>query len=172
MAQTKQFALICQYDGTSYQGFQSQRNQNTIQDKIEFSLNKITNEKIHIEYAGRTDSGVHALNQAANFHIKTNMSDVQIKNALNANLDNSIFVNSCVAVSDEFHARFSALKREYVYKATTDYSPFSKNYEWKIKYKLNLERLNYCSQLLIGEHDFSKFCKSTSRKENINCNIF
>ena len=72
MALTKQFALICQYDGTSYQGFQSQRNQNTIQDKIEFSLNKISNEKIHIEYAGRTDSGVHATHQVITF--KTNWS--------------------------------------------------------------------------------------------------
>ena len=167
------YKLLISYDGTEYCGWQNQPNMKTIQGEIENALRKIfNNQRISLIGSGRTDSGVHALNQTANFHIKTNMSNVQIKNALNANLDNSIFINSCIAVSDEFHSRFSALKREYVYKATTEYSPFSKNYEWKIKYKLNLERLNYCSQLLIGEHDFSKFCKSTSRKENNNCNIF
>ena len=167
------YKLLISYDGTNYCGWQNQPNMKTIQGEIENALRKIFNgQEISLIGSGRTDSGVHALNQTANFHIKTNMLDSQIKDALNANLDNSIFVNSCVTVSDKFHSRFSALKRGYVYNATTEYSPFSKNYEWKIKYNLNLDRLNYCSQLLIGEHDFSKFCKSTSRKENNNCNIF
>ena len=167
------YKLLISYDGTNYCGWQNQPQAKTIQGEIESALKKIFQDKlIYLVGSGRTDSGVHALNQTANFNIKTNMTEFQIKNALNSNLNSSIFIISCNEVSINFHSRFSAIKREYLYNISKIYSPFNKKFEWFIKYDLDLDKLAACSKLIIGKHDFSRFCKTSSRKENNICDIF
>ena len=168
MALTKQFALICQYDGTSYQGFQSQRNQNTIQDKIEFSLNKITNEKIHIEYAGRTDSGVHATHQVITFKANWSHDIIELEKAINANLPEDIYVSDINVVPNTFHPRKSAISRTYEYKILNSYrnNIFTRNLIYHYPNKLNIEKIKEGLKILEGKHDYSNFCKKESLPEN------
>ena len=109
------YKIKISYDGTNYAGWQIQPKKKTIQGEIEFSLHKIFNEKINIIGSGRTDAGVHAHNQVANFHIDTNISPDKIKQAINSNLKDDIFIKSCKIVDNDFHSRFSAIEREYEY---------------------------------------------------------
>lgn len=168
MAQIKQYALICQYDGTSYQGFQSQKNQNTIQDKIEFSLNKIINKKIHIEYAGRTDSGVHATHQVITFKTAWSHSNVELQNAINAHLPDDIYVKDINVVPDTFHPRKSAISRTYEYKVLNTYhnNIFTRTYNYHYPNKLNTNKIKEGLKILEGKHDYSNFCKKESLPEN------
>ena len=168
MAQTKQFALICQYDGTSYQGFQSQINQNTIQDKIEFSLNKIMNENIHIEYAGRTDSGVHATHQVITFKTSWSHNISELQNAINAHLPEDIYVNDIQVVPNTFHPRKSAISRTYEYKILNSYhnNLFTRNYIYHYPKKLNINKIKKGLKILEGKNDYSNFCKKESLPKN------
>jgi len=166
------YKVLISYDGTKFSGWQNQLKEKTIQGEIELVLNKIfKNKSIQLTGSGRTDSGVHAINQVANFIIDTKMSELQIKKAINSYFNNEIYINSCSKVDLKFHSRFSAVNREYSYKISTKYSPFKRKYEWFIKHDLDIEKLLTCSDLILGQHDFSRFCKATSRKINNKCNV-
>jgi len=169
----KNYKLTISYDGTMFSGWQNQPKERTVQNDIENVLKKIfKNKTICLIGSGRTDSGVHALKQVANFNIATEMLNHQIQKAINSYLNDDIFIHKCRVVDTKFHSRFSAIKREYIYCITKKYSPFYRKYEWFLKNKLDLDKLEKCSEFIIGKHDFSKFCKKTSRKENNECEIF
>ena len=122
--------------------------------------------------SGRTDSGVHAKGQIANVHFNTKMSPSQIKNALNAKLLSDIFIVDCTSVNQDFNARFSAKEREYIYYITRDYSPINRLYSWHCKWNFNQDRLDKCSEILIGQNDFSLFSKASSETKNKICCIY
>ena len=162
------FKLIIQYDGTSYSGWQKQKNQPTIQGEIEKTLFKIVGEPVSVIGAGRTDSGVHATGQVANFKSNTKLSSEKLFNAINWHLPKDIRIFNCTEVSDDFHARFSANKREYKYIIYNDiqYPPFIKNYVHFIKKPLDIEKLKSSLELFIGEHNFTSFSSANDESNN------
>lgn len=167
------YRLKISYDGTNYSGWQSQPEMQTIQNSIENSIAKIfPNQKIKIIGSGRTDTGVHANGQIANIKIDTNMEVNQIENAINSNLPSDIFIEKCDLVDDDFHARFSAKKRQYLYYISSSYSPINRLYLWKCKWKLDISKIQECSKFVVGEHDFSLFSKSSSEVRNKKCIIY
>ena len=169
----KNYKITISYDGTSLHGWQIQKNSRTVQGDIENALEKIFNQKINLIGAGRTDSGVHALGQVANFKVSTSMTPDELKNALNGNLGRDIFIISCDEVNLDFHSRFSAVKREYIYKIQTNFTPISRNFSWSLDSNfIDINILNECSKLVIGEHDFSQLSKKNVEIENKNCHIY
>ena len=115
----KNFKLTIQYLGTSYNGWQYQPTQPTVQGEIEAAFEKILHknkQKISLIGSGRTDSGVHALGQVANIKLDTNMSAIDLKNAINSNTSKDIFIKDSVEVDLDFNSRFSAKRRVYIHK--------------------------------------------------------
>ena len=166
------YKLNISYDGTGFSGWQIQPKVRTVQKELQDAIRNIFNDKKIIIYgSGRTDAGVHANGQVANFLIDTKMSTMQIKNAINSNLNKDIYINKCESVNKDFNARFSALERKYIYKICQKYYPINRKYFWYVNYKIDKNKLEKCARYILGEHDFSFFCKNISRKENNNCTI-
>lgn len=168
------YKISIQYDGTDYFGWQSQPIGNTVQDILVKSIQQITHQKVNLIGSGRTDSGVHALGQVANFNLSENIDEHKFKHSLNSILPASIAIKELQLIDDNFHARFDALKRSYIYLVSDSKSPFYNNYSYQCSYlgQINLEKLKTLSKVLIGEHDFTSFCKANTETENKICNIF
>ena len=166
--------MTIQYDGTNLHGWQVQKNERTVQGEIQGALQKIfKNQKINLIGAGRTDSGVHSLGQIANIKLDTDMNTESFKNAINGNLsDNDILIKNIEVVSDSFHSRFSAIKREYVYQISTSYSPINRNYHWVVNENIDFEILHSSAEIVMGEHDFTYLSKKNDDIENKLCNVF
>ncbi len=170
------YRLIIKYDGTRYNGWQKQGNTtNTIQGKIEDVLSKMCGESIEIAGSGRTDAGVHALAQVANFKADTSLNVQEIKEYLNKYLPEDIAVTAVDIVSERFHSRLCDKKKTYLYRIYTgDSKPvFDKKYvciSEENMQNLDIEAMKKAAEFLIGSHDFKSFCgnrhmkKSTIRK--------
>jgi len=166
------FKIHIQYDGTSFHGWQIQKNNRTIQGELETVLIKLNNgNKINVIGSGRTDSGVHALDQVAHFDWETNMESCEIVSAMNGNLPPAIRVKTCQLVPNVFHARFSAVQRQYLYLCRTDDYIMDRHTVWNTG-PLDIEVLNSMSKTLIGEHDFTSFSKYNPEVENRVCIIY
>ena len=169
---TKNFKITIQYDGTSYSGWQIQKDQDTIQGKIKECIESIVHEtNINIIGSGRTDSGVHALGQVANFKVKSNMNDKDFKKAINAKVPRDIRIIKTEIVDDNFNSRFSALKREYIYKIKKTVSPFDYKYYWDYKYDFNPDKLDECAQIILDNNNFYNFCRHSPDVSNYFCSI-
>jgi tRNA pseudouridine38-40 synthase len=161
--------LTLQYDGTHYLGWQRQAStDNTIQTIVEKILSNILQEKVHITAAGRTDTGVHARQQVANFKTQNPISLRELQHGLNALLPDDIKVASVTAAAPDFHSRFSALEKTYQYtilnRAHSDVFVRNHVYHYGIA-KLNISRMRAASRLLVGRHDFTSF-KTTGTAKN------
>ncbi len=156
--------LVIAYDGTNYSGWQTQLNRPTIQETIEDGISIITKEKIGLTGSGRTDSGVHALGQVANFKAHTRIPEDKIKIALNANLPSDIRILDSVDVSPDFHSRFDALDKTYMYQIYNDRvgNPFYSRYSSFVPQNLNIDEMVEALKLLVGTHDFKGFMASGS----------
>ena len=164
--------LNISYDGTHFSGWQIQPKQRTIQNELSDAIKSIfKDENIKLKGSGRTDSGVHANGQIANFYTNTSTKTNQIKNAINSIVSKDIHVNSCKFESDDFDARYSAKSRQYTYKIMKKFDPFMRNYCWFLNYKVDHMKLIECSDIILGDHDFQLFCKSISKQKNNYCNI-
>ena len=168
MIKNNNYAMICEYEGTKYNGFQSQSTNNTIQDKIEHSICKITNSSINIDYAGRTDSGVHAKHQVISVNLKWNHEPIKLQNAINNYLPNDIRVKNIKIAPKHFHPRKSAISRSYEYSILTSNNSdvFTRNTVLQFSDDLNLYYINKCLNMLKGKHNFRNFCKKESIPEN------
>jgi len=125
-------------------------------------LERLLQEKVRLISAGRTDSGVHALGQVANFHLqKSELAVRSIKNGLNSLLPEDIFVHEACEVEPKFNARFDAKSRVYRYRITQKFSPLSRRTAWFVPYRLDLNAIREASQYLLGRQDFTSF--STTR---------
>lgn len=155
----QRYCLTITYDGTCYQGWQSQTNGVSIQQKIESALHTLFQKKIAIFGSGRTDSGVHALDQKAHFDLDNKVDVNKLFISINALLPKDIRVLKIEPVADDFHARFSCKKKIYQYhihrREVID--PFNKNYSLFFPYPLDIEKMKAASKYLIGVHDFSSF---------------
>ena len=156
--------LDISYDGSSYGGFQSQINAPTIQDKLEKALAVIYKEPLRIYGAGRTDAGVHARGQSAHYDAPFEITVERLPAAFNALLPPDIVVCNAMSVSQEFHARFSALRKRYSY--TLDRAPYpqvmQRLYSYHYSGPLNIEDIAEAACLLEGSHDFQAFQASGS----------
>lgn len=166
--------LGLEYDGTNYHGWQTQPNVPTIQDTIEESLAKLTKTPIQIIGAGRTDTGVHAEGQVANFHTDSQIPVVAFQKGLNALLPRDIVVCSATEMPVEFHARFSATSRRYRYTILNrEYrSALMRQISYCLPTEIDISRTNDLCQTLIGKHDFSSFQKVGSDRINPVCEIY
>ena len=170
------YLMRIEYDGTKFVGWQYQKNGRSIQEKIEKSLYKIFKKKIRIIGAGRTDKGVHANGQYANFKIEKKINDKEkFLNSINFFLHkDSITIISIKSISLNFHSRHSAKERVYKYYIINRIGLLSldKNRAWHIKKKLNLNIMKKGGKILEGTHDFSTFrassCSAKSAIKKIN----
>jgi tRNA pseudouridine38-40 synthase len=160
--------LLLEYDGTRYHGWQRQADAATIQQTLEEALERLTKEKVALIGSGRTDAGVHALGQVANFRLKSTIPLKAFHDGLNSMLPSDIAVLSATEAPPEFHARKSALHKTYAYRILNrgNRSPVHRHYAWWIAPPLDLEALTAAAAFLPGEHDFTAFRASGSDNKN------
>ena len=154
------YHLKIEYDGRPYVGWQCQKNGVSVQQSIEQAVFRFSGEKTQLFVAGRTDKGVHALEQSAHLNLKDDWGGRRVRDAINAQLrPHPISILSAEIVDKDFHARFSAIKRAYVYRITNRRSPitFDKGLSWWVPVPLDLELMRDASEVLLGKHDFSTF---------------
>ena len=162
--------MTIQYDGSDFQGWQMQAKGRTIQGDIEDALSVIyPGEQITLIGAGRTDAGVHAKGQVAHISLPSKHTAKELQKALNGNLKQDVYIDMVEYADDDFHARFSAISREYEYHMVKYFSPVTRKYTIPLKWKVNCKLLKECADLLPGEHDFTSFCKSTAEVDHKLC---
>ena len=170
---TKNFKIIIEYDGTGSPGWQRQKNDRTIQEEIEKAVLAITGQKVSLTGSGRTDAGVHAYGQVANFKCETNLSAQDLFGGLNSLTADDIVIASCKEVATTFHARYDVKSKTYVYKFLNRPHPaaIGRHYAWHIKNKLDLESMRAASAHLIGSHDFKAFEGAGSPRSQTTRNV-
>lgn len=163
------YKLTIGYDGARYSGWQKNRNaKDTIQTKLETVLFDVIGEKVQLIGSGRTDKGVHAEHQVANFHCKSRQKAGSLKYQLNSLLPDDIVVQAVNKVEDDFHARFSAESKTYRYtlwKANCETLPvFERKYVYHLEEKVDVDLMLIASQKFIGKHDFKGFSSDKTKK--------
>jgi tRNA pseudouridine38-40 synthase len=164
------YKLTIQYDGGRYKGWQRLGNgENTIQGKIETVLSELLGREIEIIGCSRTDAGVHAFAQIANFKISENLTESEIRSYLNKYLPQDISIMDVVLVPERFHARYNAKDKTYLYKIWNEEytNPFMRKYSMHVEQKLNIERMKKACQYFIGEHDFTSYSNAKSKKKSM-----
>lgn len=172
----QRYKAVVEYDGTNYHGMQKQKDVSlpTIQAALERAISQFANAKVAIDYSGRTDTGVHALGQVIHFDLDCERTEKQVLRGINFYLiKNEIFdivVKKVENVTDDFHARFSAQSRMYIYRVLNSKvtSPLLANRVFFYPYKLDIKKMQTAATLLIGKKmDFASFCSAES-VENVN----
>ncbi|WP_432738377.1 tRNA pseudouridine(38-40) synthase TruA [Maridesulfovibrio sp. FT414] len=155
----KRIKITVAYDGTDFCGWQLQSGVRTVQGELEGAIARITGSPVRAHGSGRTDSGVHALGQVVHFDVDARRASVPWQQALNSLLPDDITVLDCEHVSDEFHSRFSALRKSYTYSLWLNNSfflPWRRRFVWKCG-PLDLDALDRGMAFFQGEHDFASF---------------
>lgn len=154
------------YNGTAYHGWQRQNNNITVQQVIEDRISKMLNRKVTINGCSRTDAGVHAREFYFSTAIDSTIPCDRFKAAMNSMLPDDIAVLSCEDADEDFHARFSAKGKEYVYLVNNaaQKNVFSQNLALFYPYKIDEQKLGDAAKLFIGEHDFAAFCKAEAKQ--------
>ncbi len=168
----KNFLIKISYDGTDFSGLQIQKEGRTVQQVLENALHRIAKEEIKTISAGRTDAGVHAIGQYANFHFPIEMTTKQIQLALRSNLPKDVAVTKVYEVPVDFNARYDAISRKYKYILAKEITPFNRNYKsFMPKIKVDKESIENCLAYFIGKHDFTSFAKFNPDLNNYFCNL-
>ena len=156
------------YDGTGFSGYQKQPGERTVEGMLENALYNINNHtETRIFSSGRTDRGVHALGQAAHFDIDVNITLYKLKCALNSLLPEDIHVLSTEIVDKNFHARYNAISKTYVYKINVgEYSPIDRNHVYQYCKDLNFDNMCLAINDFLGEHDFKPFVSEEAIKSS------
>jgi len=153
------YLVTFSYDGSKYNGYQKQPNGNTVQNRLEDALTSINgNKNVSVVASGRTDAGVHAINQKAHFDLNVKITCDSLKKALNSLLPGDIYVKNVVEIDDNFHARFDVKAKEYIYKINMgEYDPISKDYVYQYCKKLDVVEIERALKYIEGTHDFKSF---------------
>ena len=166
---TRRYRLVIEYDGSPYFGFQAQKDQPSVQSSLVSAIHAFCGEQVVLHAAGRTDSGVHATGQVVHFETERDWPAETVRNAMNAHLgDEPIAVLSAVIAPPDFHARFSAKGRRYLYRLLNRPAPPALDHGrvWHVKGELDVAAMNAAAQGLVGLHDFTTFrdahCQSKS----------
>ena len=151
--------LTIQYDGTDFNGWQVQPKKRTVQGEIESALKKIFKQKIRLIGSGRTDTGVHATGQVANFPVESKLTVSKIQSAINNNTDEDIVISSCEEVTEDFHSQYSTKTKTYCYwiQNSNTPNPLIRNNCLLFPYKLSLAKMRRSAKDLIGTQDFKSF---------------
>ncbi len=168
----RNFKIILQYEGTRYQGWQRQDStENTIQGKLERLLGKMTGKDfVQVDGSGRTDAGVHARGQTANFKLDTAMTAREIMDYINQYLPEDIGVIAIEEVGERFHSRLNAKGKTYVYRIWDSPVPcvFERRYVYELSSPLDVERMRSAARYFVGRHDFKAFTSTKkSRKSTV-----
>ena len=163
------YKLTVAYDGSRYKGWQRLGFEHTVQGKLEEVLSQMFDQKIEIVGAGRTDAGVHALGQVANFKTNAAAAPEEIKNYLNRYLPDDISIVEARQAEDGFHARYMASAKIYCYRIWNrpEPNPYHRKYSLHITQKLDLTRLRQAAREIVGRHDFSAFTTAKSKKKSM-----
>ena len=165
----RNFMMILQYEGTRYQGRQRQESTgNTIQGRLEALLTKMTGQEITLQGSGRTDAGVHALGQVANFHADTQMQADDMISYINFYLPEDIAVISLKEVPERFHSRLNAKGKKYCYRVNNGKTPhvFDRRYTHMVEEQLDIEAMRRAAGYLLGTHDFKAFTSNKRSKKS------
>jgi tRNA pseudouridine38-40 synthase len=163
------YKIVIEYDGTNFVGWQQQENGQSIQSALQEALVKLSNEKVTIFGAGRTDAGVHAYGQVASFTLSKKIETDVIRDGLNQHLrPQPIAIQKAEFVEDDFHARFSAKKRWYEYKIINRRPPLTidVNRAWCVYKNLDIEKMKSESSSFLGKHDLNAFRSAHCQSKN------
>ena len=168
------YLITFSYDGSKYFGYQKQPNKPTIQQEIENVLTQLnSNKPVIISASGRTDSGVHALNQKAHFVLDKGYDESKLQYSMNKMLSTSIYIKNVEKKEDNFHARFDVKKKKYTYKINVgEYNPLEYNYIFQYNKELNIEEMKKAIKYFEGLHNFKSFTKIDEEKETYEREIF
>jgi tRNA pseudouridine38-40 synthase len=164
----KNFKLVIEYDGSRYHGWQRQKNDCSIQGEIEKAIEAMTSNRVTLIGSGRTDAGVHAEGQVANFKCQTQLEPEALMNGLNSLLAEDIIIKHCEQVGASFHARYDAKSKIYHYQILNRPIPaaIGRQYSWFIRKKLNQDAMQAAILHVIGRHDFKAFEGTGSRRQH------
>lgn len=165
----RNFKIILQYEGTRYQGWQKQEStENTIQGKMERLLSRIAGRTVEIQASGRTDAGVHAYGQVANFHMDTQLSAAELMNQINQYLPEDIGVISIEEMPERFHSRLNAKGKTYCYRVLNSEIPhvFDRKFVYVYPDRLDVEAMRRAASYLTGTHDFKAFTSAKKSKKS------
>jgi tRNA pseudouridine38-40 synthase len=162
------FKLLIQYDGTEFHGWQRQDEQRTVQGELMRVLSLLDDRPVTVHGSGRTDAGVHAEGQVASVHLQREITPVKLRNAINGNLARDLRVLSVEIAPDDFHARYSAIGKSYVYRLVPGpvMSPFWSRFAHQEARPIDLERMRGYARLFIGEHDWTAFSAAQADAES------
>ena len=157
------------YDASNYYGYQKQIDLYTVQEELERALTSINaGKEVKVVSSSRTDRGVHALNQKAHFELNMDITCYKLKRALNSKLPNDIHINSVMLANDDFHARYNALRKEYLYIINMgEYNPIERNYVYQYNKELDVDKMSEALNLFVGRHDFSAFTSKDVLKDKV-----
>lgn len=162
--------MTIEYDGKDFNGWQKQPNKLNIQGEIERAIEGVTKEKVELYASGRTDAGVHALGQVANFKTNSNIPIEKMATAINSQLKYSIRIKKAEEVEEKFHSRYNCKEKTYMYIINNEEqaSAIFRNMEYHFPKKLDIEKMQKAAKYFEGEHDFSAFKSSgTSSKSSV-----
>ena len=161
------YFITFSYDGSEFKGYQKQINERTVQGELESVLKRINGDKeIIIVASGRTDAGVHAINQKAHFELDVNIECEKLLKSMNSMLPNDIYIKKVEEVSNNFHARFDATGKEYIYQINMgEYNPLERKYVYQHNGKLDVAEMQRAMKYLEGTHSFKSFTKSDEEKD-------
>jgi tRNA pseudouridine38-40 synthase len=163
--------LEIEYDGTDFHGWQIQPKLRTVQKEIQDRIETILKHEVTLIGSGRTDVGVHALGQVANFKTQNQLDNESILRGLNGLLPPDVVIKSVNEVDLNFNARYSAKSRAYKYRIHLGRTAILRNQVWEVSYSLNPKKMEEATKQIIGEHDFSSFCVAESTKEDNICHV-
>ena len=162
------YLVTMSYDGTLFSGYQKQPRERTVQGELEKALKEINGgKKVTAHASGRTDAKVHAMAQKVHFDLDTKITVDKLEKALNSLLPEDIYVKKAEEVNDDFHARFSAIGKEYIYILNMgEYNPLERNYVYQHNKKLDVVEMERAMKYLEGTHNFKSFTKADEEKED------
>ncbi len=172
MVSPKNIKLVIEYDGSAYAGWQYQPDLRTIQGELETAILKLTGEKVTLYGAGRTDAGVHARGQVANFIIAHTLPFNKYRPGLNFHLPDDIVIREATVVPAGFHSRYDAIYRRYEYRIGRRRSALDPERRWEFETDLDIGLLNTAADYIMGDRDFTTCCVVSSQKENNRCTVF
>ncbi len=152
------YKLTFEYDGTDFSGWQIQPDARTVEQVVENTLSQLFNTHIDIVGQGRTDAGVHAREQTAHADLPDSLPPEKVLRAMEGMLPEDVSLLSLEKAGNDFHARFDASSRQYLYRIIRRNSPLNRHYTWYVYNKLDIEILHACAMEIIGTHDFVNFC--------------
>lgn len=155
----KNYKLNLSYEGTNYAGWQRQKNARTVQGEVERALSVITAQEVSVTGVSRTDAGVHARDYVANVFLDTDKELYPLQRGVNALLDRDIRLKDIAVCPDEFHARFDAKRKTYIYRIdNSSYGEvFTRNFTWRYPYQLDFDKMQQATSSFLGLHDFTAF---------------